>query len=114
MDELARYIFNYYSHLLTPDELSAHRTLLVEAKIAHTDSYEMKQWLREDLVYIDPKVLALLEAGPPSFFERVRDRVMREHKEKVFLNLCPICNALAKTPTAKQCPKCFFSWHDDV
>lgn len=114
MDELASYIFNHYHHLLTPEERAAHRTILGERKSEHADSQAMKDALRKSLVSADPKVLALLRDGRESFRERTRNRVMREHAGEVFLNLCPRCGVLAKTPTAKQCPKCFFSWHEDV
>jgi len=114
MDKLASYIFNYYYHLLTPEERAAHQTVLGELKIEHARSQEMKDALSKSWVSTDPKVLALLRDGRESFWEHTRDRVMREHGDEVFLNLCPRCGALAKTPTAKQCPKCFFSWHDDA
>src|SRR5919202_6922767 len=102
MDELASYIFNYYSHLLTPEERAAHRTILGELKIEHARSPDMKRALRESWVSTDPKVMALLQGGAESFWEGARDRVLREHRDEVFLNHCPRCGALAKTPTARQ------------
>jgi len=114
MDELASYIFNYYSHLLTHEERAANRTILGELKIEHDHSPEMKRAVRKFWGSTDPKVLALLQDGAESFWERARDRVLREQRDQVFLNHCPQCGALAKTPTAKQCPKCFFSWHGEV
>ena len=114
MDELAVYIIGYYHHLMTADEKAAHQSILGEAKIEKADDPEMKEMLRNGWVSTDPNVRALLANGREAFFAGVRDRVLREHQNEVFLNHCPRCGALAKTPTAKQCRKCFFSWHADV
>jgi hypothetical protein len=113
MDDLAIYIINYYSHLMTLEERVARQSMIGEFKIQRATSSTMKEELRKQWISEDPKVLELLSSGPDAFMTRVRDRVMRDHADEVFLNYCPRCGALAKTPTAKQCPKCFFSWHDD-
>lgn len=81
-------------------------------KMGQYSDPEMKK-RREAAVSTDPKVMALLADGIEAFGARLSDRVL-EHCDDVFLNYCPRCGALTKTPTAKQCPKCFFSWHDDV
>lgn len=114
MDDLARYIVNHYSHLMTDDERAAHRSLFGEFKVRSAENSAMKEALRDHLISKEPDVLKLLSDGPDVFMARVRDRVMRDYPNEVFLNHCPRCAALAKTPTAKQCPKCFYSWHDDA
>jgi hypothetical protein len=123
MDDLARYIINYYSNLMTRNERAAHSTVIGEAKakfaeddalqrgISENIRKEMSEFIRKDLVSSDPRVLRLLKDGKEAFFLAVRDRILKEHSDKVFLNRCPRCSALARTPTAKQCPKCFFSRH---
>jgi hypothetical protein len=114
MDELASYIFNYYQELMTAEERAAHGTVVAQFKIEHTDSIEMKELIRDRWVSTDPNVHALLADGVEAFFAGVRDRILREHPNDVYLNRCRRCGALAKTPTARQCPKCFLSWHGDV
>ncbi len=114
MDELTKYIFDNYFALLTFEEQAAYKSILGVRKIENADSPEMKRMLRKSWVSTDPKVTALLENGVAAFMKNARDRVLREHIGKVFLNNCPRCGELTKTPRAKQCPKCFFSWHDDV
>ena len=114
MDDLGRYIAYYYPHLLTTEERLAQRSLMGEAKVQHADNpvtrkYLMRMWISED-----PQIQALLADGPDAFFARLQARVMRDHPNEVFLNLSPRCQALAKTPTAKHCPKCFHSWHDKL
>lgn len=113
MNELAVYIINYYHDLMTVEERAAHYSIVAEYKIERTNNPSMKETL-QTLASADPKVRALLADGAEAFFAGVRDRVLRDHPNEVFLNLCPRCGALAKTPTAKQCGKCFFSWHGDV
>ena len=114
MDDLAHYIAIYYPHLLTEEERLAQRTLLGEAKVRNAEDLGFKSVLGNHYISKDPAVLKLLSDGPDVFWARVRERVMRDSPNEVFLNNCPRCSALAKTPTAKQCPKCFYSWHDDA
>lgn len=113
MDELARYIFNYYSHLMTTEEKAAHKSMIGQSKVQHADLPGIKKVITDFWISKDPRVLELLADGSEVFMARVSDRIMREHRNEVFLNYCPRCGALTKTPRAKQCPKCFFSWHED-
>ena len=110
MDETARWVLENYSHLLTEQERAAHRALLVRRKISNADSPQEKNMLGR-WASSDPEVLRLLADGEDKFAESVRERVFRERKGE--LNFCPRCGALARTPRAKQCPKCFHSWHED-
>jgi hypothetical protein len=113
MNELAVYIINYYPNLMTAEENAAHQFIVAQYKIEHANSPSTKE-IPQTHVSTDPNVRALLADGAEAFFAGVRDRVLHDHPNEVFLNHCPRCGALAKTPTAKQCRKCFFSWHDDV
>ena len=112
MDELTHYIINYYPHLMTMEEKAAQKSMIGQAKVQHVETPRGKKVIGDFWVSKDPRVLELLADGPEAFMARVRDRIMREHRDEVFLNHCPRCGALAKTPRAKQCPKCFFSWHE--
>jgi hypothetical protein len=58
-----------------------------------------------------PDVEASLKEGEEAFLVAVRDRILQEHGDGI-LNLCPRCGTLARTAKAKQCHKCFYSWHD--
>jgi len=114
MDELTRYIFYSYFDLLTFEEKSAYKTSLAEEKAGNLEAGKLQDFLREKWSSRDPEVLALLKNGQDEFMQNVKDRILREHTDKVFLNYCPKCGALTKTPRAKQCPKCFFSRHADL
>jgi len=46
-----------------------------------------------------------------AFKMRVVTRIYVQHKNELSLNLCPKCRKIARTPLAKQCRFCFYSWH---
>ena len=114
MDELTRYIVSYYPNLMTPSEKLAQRSSIAEEKAENLEPGTLQTMLRKKWCSNDPEVLALLKDGRETFLRNVRDRILREHANEVFLNYCPKCGALTKTPKAQQCPACFYSWHDDV
>lgn len=53
-----------------------------------------------------------LKNGYEEFELNVARRIMQEMSEKVFLNNCPKCNQLARTPYARQCRHCGNNWHN--
>ncbi len=114
MVDLKRYVFFNYMHLMTDTEYAAYMFYGLEGKIAHASSPEiaaqmrsgMSQWLPPS-----PAAAALLRDGFEAFQRAVCTRILRECTDKVFLNYCPRCGALARRPQAKQCPHCFYSWH---
>jgi hypothetical protein len=129
MDEITKsYIFSYYYHLLTLREKTAYWTMVAEAKVAFHKEWVRKRVKDEDeadevlalhpsdweqWISTDQEVRALLANGRDEFIIAVCERLLREEKDKIYFNRCPRCQAVTRTPTAKQCPKCFFSWHDD-
>ena len=111
MDDLSRYVLTYYGQFMTPHEWEAKRSIYFQQAQQGATSQGMRAMLGKK-VSQDPEVLALLADGDESFYVRVRDRILREHSSEVFLNRCPKCGALARTPRAKQCRACFYSWHE--
>jgi hypothetical protein len=51
----------------------------------------------------DPEVLALTAGGMAGFRARAAARILREHAAEVFLNTCPRCGGLCRTPRARLC-----------
>ncbi len=43
----------------------------------------------------------------------VAGRIIADTPEKVSFNNCPSCNKLARTPNARQCRYCGYSWRDN-
>ncbi len=93
---LTQYIFHNYFNLLTADEKKAW------AAAVEDRGGESK----------DPATLQLLSNGPGPFFKGVRDRVLKDHEDKISLNRCPKCGAIARTPEACLCPSCNHTWYE--
>ncbi|HEX9062782.1 MAG TPA: hypothetical protein VF941_21640 [Clostridia bacterium] len=105
MDELSQYIFNNYSNLLTRQENIAWHYFLLNAK-RHKDSAKrfVNTYHRQDIA-------EFINCNEEEFYVSVKNRILREHPDKIHLNYCPQCGNLTRTPRAKQCLKCKFKWH---
>ncbi len=67
---------------------------------------KLKGWFSDD-----PGIQAMIADGFDVFKRRVAYRIFTEHKNEFYLNFCPKCKKIARTPQAKQCRFCFFDWH---
>jgi hypothetical protein len=111
--ELTRYVWNYHGQLMTEFELKIGRAIFGREKAATATSPAMaaalaRKWGGEG----DPEVEAALADGPEAFRKRVRERVLAENDpEAVPVNRCPRCNAVTRTPWARQCFWCGADWH---
>lgn len=59
----------------------------------------------------DAEVEAALSDGFEAFRRRVRDRLLAEHRAAVFVNRCPRCQRMVRTPLARQCFWRGFDWY---
>lgn len=115
--DLAYYVVRYYDNLMTNLELRSNRHLIATLKLmhGHDDPMAQRQAIqgRPDLAILssDHEVLDLCKEGLQAFRARVAARILEMHGDQVFLNRCPKCNELARTPKAKQCRACGFDWH---
>lgn len=114
LEELARYLYDYRRDLLTDEEKAAYKNTLVLRKIENAESPKMKELLSQEWFSSDEKVLDLLKDGEEEFFRKIERRVLRDNPKKEFMNVCPKCDYLTVTPKAKQCRKCFYSWHEKI
>jgi len=105
---LAAYVMRYYGHFMTEHEQLARRHLMATDKVTHGMSSKAVSGLLTD----DPVVLGLTRDGGDVFTERTAGRILAEHGNEIFLNYCPRCGAIAKTPKARQCRFCQHDWHD--
>jgi hypothetical protein len=106
-EHLTKYVINHYGRLMTRAEFLAYRAFLAEGKIQHGYSPEPYEDARTD----DSEAVSLMSQGVERFRLQVRDRILRDHADRVFLNYCPQCGGLAKTARAQQCCWCFHDWH---
>jgi hypothetical protein len=112
IDDLTHYIFHNYSGLMTLAEKLAYKNLMVERKTDDSSSEDMKRHLRRLFQSTETEVVALLDKGGREFLIATRNRLLRDHSKEIFLNHCPKCGALARTPKACLCPTCNHTWFE--
>jgi uncharacterized OB-fold protein len=111
------YILDYYSRFMTLKEVAAMKHYMTSFKFPKTASADddtknlllEKGWLSSD-----KDVAELLKDGYKQFRQNTAERILKENKEKIYFNDCPKCGKLARTPQAKQCRYCGYSWHKQV
>jgi hypothetical protein len=108
--ETTDYIINYFSNLMTNHEKLALKHQMSSFKSNENPQFR-KIMIDKGWISSDPEITNLLENGYEIFKQNIVTRIMTETPEKVFLNNCPKCNKLARTPHAKQCRHCGYSWH---
>ena len=119
MDELlVRYVIqHHYSSLMNEAERRAYSHLgaTMKATYGRSDVPAQEEARHHKLhrrwISDDPQVLELARDGFQLFAERTAKRILAEHQDSVFLNRCPRCQKLARTPTARQCRFCGNDWH---
>ncbi|MDU1891353.1 MAG: hypothetical protein E6767_11755 [Dysgonomonas sp.] len=113
--ETAKYITTFFSQFFTDEERIAQRHIHSTIKIEDLDGekfdrfekvYKKANWLTEWQPALD-----LIKDGEEAFVINTAERIMRENSNDIFLNLCPKCHKLARTPYAKQCRHCGYDWH---
>lgn len=116
--DLVTYVSTYFCELMTPAEREAERHLSTVYKMmdgrsdaaAQAEAWgkggARRRWMSED-----PEVLRLAADGLEAFRERFTARVLAERPSEVFLNRCPKCGGLTRTPRAKLCLHCGHDWH---
>jgi hypothetical protein len=119
MDQhLVHYVTRHYSNFMNDAERRAYSHLGAALKATHGRSdVPAQEVARQHKIFSrwvsdDPKVLELAKDGYHSFAERTAERILAEHEGAILLNLCPRCQTLARTPTARQCRFCGHDWHN--
>jgi len=67
--------------------------------------------LRRHGIAGDQEAAAALADGAETFRRSVCRRVLADHEAEVFVNRCPSCGRVVRTPRAKQCFWCGQDWH---
>jgi hypothetical protein len=111
--ELADYIFNYCYKFYTDKERKAreHYAWTVKSPPFKDKENRLVKQMEQRFKSEDPEVIELLKGGYTSFILNTAERIYRDHKNELELNLCPKCQGIARTPQAKQCRFCGHDWH---
>lgn len=118
--EILDYIITHFMYLSSLKEKAAFKHCHSLIKLDNSDNleppeqnekrrrcYEKVGWLSSD-----KEILELLKDGYESFELNVAKRLLSNHPDEIFLNYCPECNKLARTPRAKQCRYCGYNWRE--
>jgi len=115
----ASYVFHAYGHLMSECERLAFRHIgaTMKATLGLSDEIDQREVESsashlKKLLSEDPQVLDLTRDGYDAFVLRTGQRILRQHRNEIFLNYCPQCGKLARTPKARQCRFCGQDWHD--
>jgi hypothetical protein len=110
--ELTRYVWNHYQRLMMDFERRIGRAIIARAKAATSRSSQLQATVNRVWGAVDdPEVSTALAHGPEAFRRRVRERLLSERGAEVFINRCPSCERVARTPRAHQCSWCGLDWH---
>jgi hypothetical protein len=114
VDEVSSYIFRHYLRLLTAQEYRTYLIVLSQAKLEHDPESRVAAFALKRNLAASPDRQPLLQDGTTAFYHKVRDRILHEHADAVFLNHCPKCNTLCRTPRACLCPNpgCQNTWFE--
>lgn len=110
-DELATYVWSHFARFLTPVEAKAGWAVHADAtaRVGRPQVAEFI-WKRHQLAD-DLAVMDALAEGVEMFRHRTAQRVLRDHAKEVFVNRCPKCGRVVRTPKAQQCLWCGHDWH---
>ncbi|MGJ8594220.1 MAG: hypothetical protein ACSHXF_16845 [Aquaticitalea sp.] len=110
--ETARYISNYYHRFFNKKEIIAHLHInsLIKLDGESESSSRYKIYKRKGWIKTDIDVLELIKNGETEFLINTANRILTEHESEIFLNNCPNCKKLARTPKARQCRHCGNKW----
>jgi hypothetical protein len=109
--ELTEYVWHNYSHLLSKREYLAATAILADQK-AESSSPRLAEALKRNWGSAsDPQFADFLAGGNELFRKRVRERILGDCANEVFINRCAKCDRIVATPRAKQCLWCGHDWH---
>lgn len=114
MTLIPEYVLQHYPQLMTEHEHAVYRHLTALFKgrggpPAPGTAADTKG-LPPSWLSTDPAVLADAQAGWDEARERIARRILRDHPDEVYLNHCPECGALTRTPRARLCLACGHTW----
>lgn len=115
--EEAKYVVRFYTELLSEPE----KLVIKHASSYVTLSPETLGEMLKEINWLsntdDTSVYFKMDRTPlqithDSFDMLIASKILEMHRTHVYLNYCPKCSQLARTPIATQC-RCGYSWHDN-
>lgn len=110
---LTDYVLRHYPDLLNDWERRVFRADLCRTKLGENPKYRWSPGFVRAAGVGLPEVDAALADGVGAFRRRVRVRLLVEHGDAIFINRCPRCGRLTRTPLARRCLDCGRDWHHE-
>ncbi len=110
---LARYLWNNYAYLFSPEDRDAMKFFIGQQKALGTENSQLAARIREVFgsgVRGDA-VAKLLSEGEDEFRRRACEELLTTRPDQVVVNRCPNCSRIARTPRSQQCLWCGHDWH---
>jgi|LakMenEpi10Aug09_1017262.scaffolds.fasta_scaffold02245_1 rubrerythrin len=110
---LRAYILKHFRHLMTPLE---RRTVEYASPIVRSSDHwkirRLYDFLEERDGHVsDEEVMEAFKIAHAQRMDHATDRLLTNSPDSLFINRCPKCDRIAKTPEAKQCLWCGHDWH---
>jgi len=116
VNEQEYYLLGHYRHLLTRHDLFVvkYRSLTIKllgARQQGKRGEHIEQLLERERKHWPEAAATIQATGFRSLIQDIAQRLLDEHGDEIFLNLCSKCGGLCRTPKAKQCLRCGHDWH---
>lgn len=109
--QLTKYVWDHFPHLRSQFEHRVALAIFAKEKEAFGHEAVAKLMEKRHSLANDSEVQLALSEGMEAFRRRVCQRIIREYSGDIFINRCPSCMRIVRTPEAKQCFWCGFDWH---
>ncbi len=109
-EALGRYITDNFVGMMTDFERRTYYLAIKREKAKNSDSAadKLTTWLARE----SEDVIQASEPGLAAVRRQIGERMLREQQAEVlFINRCPKCDRIVRTPLAKQCLWCGHDWH---
>ena len=104
-------VWRHYRHLFTKFEPKVAGWIMFEIKTRDVPPDFEKEPYFSRYAERDEAVMNALQEGHAAFQRRVRERILAEDGDQVYINRCPACRRIVRRPKAKQCLWCHHDWH---
>src|SRR5581483_5192175 len=103
LDDRTSYVLGHYGALLTPQELDAKYCAFLMLGGREPRHAEPARFTAD--------AEARLRDGPHACLRVIAERIARDHRDQIEVNLCKKCGGLCRTPKAQKCFRCGYDWH---
>ena len=108
------YLYTHFKDRLTETEQKAGRVMIFDGNCPFQSAGgdpERDAEIRFEFGSTDPSVFGVLAEGKRRFMQQAAARVLARNGSGIFVNRCPACGKIVRTPRAKQCRWCRHDWH---